>query len=218
MNSKEKSVLSFYTLAANLYCSVASKKSTITSLALASNVRQKKQMYALLKQCHKNISLIVQIAERANIFNDATINLCKKDHSLTCILIHDLLWNSELCRNKGKMAIFLAAFPRIDSCKTRIRAEWTRLLVAGTAYKGPCLDSLKIKYARINTLLCAESDSSKVIDYLRTLNPGPICIDSLIPNLIKFENIPATFQFHRCPLVKEGKLIVQVRLQFLIIG
>lgn len=216
MNSgskQKKPLLSFYTLAANLYCQVASKRSTITSLALNDNVYQKKKMYALLKQCHKNISIIVQIAEKSLILPIPS-NTCKKEHALICILVHDLLWNSELLKNEKKMQDFLATFPIIESCKTRIRAEWVRLSIKGTTYKSSTDEnstSKKIKYARINTLLSSDTISTtSIIDGLKSANQCTISLDDIVPNLVIFRDFSTNFQFHKCQFVKDGRLIVQV--------
>lgn len=97
MKSKKlKQLKSFYHFAASLYYRVAQKQSTITSLALDEHTRQKKKCYALLNQCHKNISLIKCIVENSHLLDVRNTKTITKKVALIYLLVHDYLWNQEL--------------------------------------------------------------------------------------------------------------------------
>ncbi|RIA97350.1 S-adenosyl-L-methionine-dependent methyltransferase [Glomus cerebriforme] len=208
--------MNFYMQAAEILTKLLAKESSIKSLTLADNVKEKKKMYALICETLKYKNVINQVIENSQLLKVEK----KLPKNIAILLVHDLLFSSNGIKNLSD-GPYKAAIMRNE---IRLRAELVKLKIKLKIKNNEDLISSGYRnsvalprYVRVNTL---KTSVEKVIEHfqsegymleepiknLNNLSPKTIRKDFHLSDLLI---LPPDTDLHNHILYLSGDIILQ---------
>lgn len=209
--------MNFYRDAASILDQLDNRRGTVKGLCLQDTVRDKKKMYAIVCETLKAKSILLEILDKANFFNQAKKK--KLSRNLVLVLAHDLLF-----RKRGIQAPAGPIKEAILDHKVRLKAELAKLRIQkGVLNNSDLTNQTKPnqvpipRYIRVNTIKTSTSEVISCFEkegYSKApsdvnwsdKNVRYIAIDNHINHLLL---LPSRIDLHSHSLLTSGKIVLQ---------